>query len=156
MRRFLSSALALGLLASLSALPARADDKSDIAATVQKSIQAFNTGDQKALVALGAPGMQSVIDDFGVHYWASPNALGNWFGDLAAANKKAGMSMNPVSISPAKFVQIDGKRAWATYPLAFSYTMKGTAYHESGLLIYALEKVPAGWRILGIAWGRTA
>ena len=156
MRRFLSTALALGFLVSFCALPARADDKSDIAATVAKSIQAFNTGDQKAVVALGAPGIQTAMDDFGVHYWASPNALGNWFGDFGTMLKKDGMSGVVATITPAKYVEIDGKRAWTTVPMSFSYTMKGSVYHESGVLVYALEKGTGGWRILGIAWGRTS
>jgi hypothetical protein len=156
MRRFISTALSLGFLVSLCTLPARADDKSDIAAIVQKSIQALNAGDQKSVVGLGAPGMQTVIDDFGIKYWASPNALGNWFGDFGGMLKARGVSDVVVAISPAKYVRIEAKRAWATYPATYDYKIKGTAYHESGVLIYALEKVPVGWRILAVAWGRTS
>ena len=156
MRRFICASFALSLLLAFATLPARADDKSDIDATVQKSIAAFNTGNAKAIAALGAPGIQTVIDDFGVHYWASPNALANWFGDFGRMTKAAGAVNSPITVSPAKYVEIDKNHAWATYPIAFSYSIKGTAHSEAGVLAYALEKVAGTWRIQGIAWGRTS
>jgi hypothetical protein len=156
MRRFVISVFALTLALGSFAAPARAGDSSDIDATVQKAVEAFNAADLHAFVSTGAPGNQTVMDDFGIHYWSSPSALGSWFRDFFAVAKQSGLADVRVKLSPPKFSAIDGSRAWGTYPTVYTYRDKGLLKTETGVLVFTLEKISTGWRILGMAWGRTA
>jgi hypothetical protein len=156
MRRFVISTLALMLVLGSFATPARAGYASDIDATVQKAIDAFNAADLHAFIATGAPGSQTVMDDFGIHYWSGPAALGSWFRDFFAMGKQAGLADIRVKVSPPKFSAIDGSRAWGTYPTIYTYRDNGLLKTETGVLVFTLEKINTGWRILGMAWGRSA
>jgi hypothetical protein len=117
--------------------------------------RAFNSGDPKAFASLGAPATQAVIDDIPPHYWNGPNAIADWYRALGEANKASGVTGAVGTLSAAKYVEVDGNRAWATFPLVYTFKIKGAARRLNGTLAFALEKVSAGWRVLGFAWGRT-
>jgi hypothetical protein len=153
-RRLIANALAFILIASLFTAPARADDKSDINAVVTRMAHALNTGDQKVFASLVAPATQAVIDEIPPHYWNGPNAISNWYRDFGSVNKALGVTDALSMFSAAKYIEVDGNRAWATFPMVYTYKMKGAAQRETGTLSIALEKVAAGWRVLGFAWGR--
>ncbi len=158
MKPFASFVLAALVATALAVTPARAADQpglpSGLNATVAAFISAINAGDAKAVAAAGAPASQAVIDDFGPHYWNGPNALYNWFVGFTNDNKAKGLTDATAAVSEPTAFQIDGNRAWVTYPMTFNFKVKGTPGHENGTFTVALEKVHAGWRILGWAWGR--
>ena len=154
MRRFLIVPLAVSLLLGVATLPARASDASDIDAAAQRLAQAFNAQDRKAWTSLEAPSTQAVVDDFGLHFWSGPNALSAWFGAYFSVMKSGGMTDAFIAISPAKYIEVDGKRAWATFPTTYTYKDHGVAKRENGVLIFALQKQHNGWRFLSMSWGR--
>ncbi len=106
-------------------------------------------GDQKAFAALGASATQAVIDDIPPHYWNGPNAIANWFRAVDGANRALGVTDAVGTLSAAKYVEVDGNRAWASFPMVYTFKIKGAAQRETGTLSLALEKVSAGWRVLG-------
>jgi hypothetical protein len=150
-------AILVFLIRSLGTLPAAAsvaDDTANVTGVVQKFFAAFGTGDTKTMASLGAPSNQAVIDEFAPHYWNGPNALLNWYRSFQTMERQFAVTEPKGMVSAPTFVSIDGPRAYASYPMGYTYKDHGKPAHESGYMTVALEKVPSGWRILGWTWAR--
>src|SRR5438105_14456247 len=95
MYKTLSLAAVAAMFVSLPALPAAASDASDVAATIRQYNDDFNKGDAKAAAALCTE-RTVIIDDFAPHLWQGATACRAWSSDLAALEKKDGISNDKV------------------------------------------------------------
>lgn len=153
MNRRVFSALAFALFASFAA-PALADVKDDATAPAFAFVKAVNAGDAKAVAATGAPGSQSIIDDFAPFAWNGPDAISKWFADFQADVKKQGITDLHASLSASPFTTVEGDRAWAPMRMDYTFKVNGATSSEHGLLTFALTKSGDRWLIGGWTWGR--
>ena len=148
-----SLAAVAALFASIPALSAAASDESDVAAVVQQYNDDFNKGDAKSAAALCTE-RTVIIDDFAPHLWQGATACQDWSDQLAALEKKSGISNDRVTRAKAWHLSVTGDRAYAVYPTQYSYKLNGKPVSEKGVWSFAMQKGPSGWRIAGWAWAQ--
>jgi ketosteroid isomerase-like protein len=150
----------LALLAALvltpPAAPAAESGPAAVMAIVNQFVDAFNRGDTKTAVAACAS-PASIIDEFAPHHWDGPNACADWARDLAAANKKAGVTGGIVTLARPWILNVTGDRngnyAYVVIPASYTYRVHGTPAKELGsVFTLALKTTPAGWRIVAWSW----
>jgi hypothetical protein len=145
--------LALAAL-MLIATPAAASDKTDVVKVMQQFVDGLNKGDLK--MALGACADQaSIIDEFPPHEWHGAGACGKWAEDFDADAKKNGITDGVVTLHEARHVDVNADRAYAVVPADYTFKMKGKEVKETrATLTAALQKGPAGWRIIAWTWSK--
>ena len=141
------------LVASIPAAQAQGSEEAAVRATIQQYNDAFNKGDANAAAGLCTE-HSVIIDDFAPHMWQGASTCQAWSSDLAALEKKSGISNDKVTRGKAWHVSVTGDRAYAVYPTAYSYKLNGKPVIEKGVWTFALEKGSAGWRIAGWAWAQ--
>lgn len=145
-------ALAAALTAvSLAATPALGSDKTDVIALVNQYSDAFSTHNMKAANALCAD-HAVIIDDFAPHVWQGATACADWWNAFVADNKKSGISGGVVKLGAPSHVTVTADRAYAVFPLTFTFKHNGTPTTSHGVWTFALHKLAAGWRIAGWAF----
>lgn len=153
--KFILTLLA-AVLVTPAAAPAAESGPAAVMAVVHQFIDGFNRGDTKtALAACASPA--SIIDEFAPHHWDGPNACADWARDLAAANKKAGVTGGIVTLGRPWILNVTGDRngnyAYVVIPASYAYQVHGTAQKEVGsVFTLALKTTPAGWRIVAWSW----
>jgi ketosteroid isomerase-like protein len=141
-------------VAVLSLGAAAADDKTDIMATVNRFVDAFNKGDAKAAAAACAD-ETSIIDEFPPHEWHGAGACSKWMEDYDADAKKNNLTDGVVTMSKPRHVDVTGDRAYVVVPSNYKFKLKGKVVEEVGsMFTLALHKGTAGWRITGWAWAK--
>jgi len=142
------------LAAALAASPAVASEKSDAMAAVKQFDNSFNSGDAKGVVA-ACSDQAIIIDDFPPHVWQGATTCQNWMNDLAAYDKKNGITDGVVKLSKPWHVDVTGDRAYVVVPTKYIYKLNGKRVVESGSVwTLALQKTGTGWRIAGWAWAQ--
>ena len=154
MRRLIAAVtLALVATGRLAAAQASPDQKAALAA-VQRFVDAFNKGDEKALAASCADQV-SIIDDFPPHEWHGAGACATWSKAYDADAKKNGITDGVVTLGTPAHVDVAGDRAYVVGPADYVYTQNGKQVREIGsMFTIALQKVGSGWRITGWAWAK--
>jgi hypothetical protein len=134
--------------AAFAVTPALASDKTDAMATITQFNDAANKADMKAGTALCAD-QASIVDAFAPYSWHSCT---DWWNAFNAFAKNAGMSSVAGTLGKSVRFEVVGDRAYAVIPASFAYKLKGKPMTDSGLWTFALQKLPAGWRITGFGW----
>jgi len=146
--------LLLGLLAAIavatSALAAPADDP--LMAPIHQFIDGFDKGDQKSAAAAFAPTSLTIIDEVPPHIWVGPKALQAWVKDLAAHDKKNGVTDQKVTLGDPTRTITSGDRGYVVVPATYTYSERGAAMREPAQMTYALQKGAHGWKIAGWTW----
>lgn len=141
-------------LAVMTAGPLVASENTDVLATVNQLVNAFNTGDTKSLVAACADEM-SIMDEFPPHEWHGAGTCSKWLADYNADAKKNGITDGIVMIGKAQHVDVTGDRAYVVAPANYTYKEKGKPMKETGSTwTFTLQKAEAGWRVTGWAWAK--
>jgi ketosteroid isomerase-like protein len=143
----------LALAISFIAFPAAASHVSGVMATVKQYNDDFNKGDIAAAVALCTP-QTIIIDDFAPHAWQGASACSDWASALAAYDKKVGITNEAVALGRPLHVSVTGDRGYAVYPTTYTYKRDAMRMTEQGVWTFALQRLPAGWRITGWAWAQ--
>jgi ketosteroid isomerase-like protein len=134
--------------------PAAATDRSDVMATVNQFVGAFNKGDA-AKAAAACANEASIIDEFPPHEWHGVGACSTWMADYDADAKKNGITGGLVTLNEPRYVEVSGDRAYVVAPANYIYTRQGKPVKEAGsILTLALQKGASGWRITGWAWAK--
>ena len=145
------AALVLALTV-LAAAPAAADDKTDVMVPVNQFTDGFNKGDVKTAVAACAD-QASIIDEFPPYEWHGAGTCEKWAADYDADAKKNGITPGSVTLAKPRHIDVAGDRAYVVVPATYEFTQKGKAVKQTGAtLSIALQKLPAGWRIVAWAW----
>ncbi len=141
-------------LATLTAGPAAASERTEVLATVRQFAVSFNTSDTKTLAAACMDPM-SIIDEFPPHEWHGTGALQKWLDDYDVDSKKNGITDGLVTLGTPRHIEITADRAYVVIPTNYTYKMKGKRMKETGSMwTFALQKVAAGWRITGWSWAK--
>jgi hypothetical protein len=148
------AALAAAPVAVSSQTTAASAQTTDVLAPVHQFVDGFNKGDTKS--ALAACGDQtSIIDEFPPHEWHGAGACAKWMNDYDANAKKNAITDGVVTLSAPLHVDVAGDHAYVVIPSNYAYKSKGRTIKETGsLFTFALQKGPAGWRIIGWSWAK--
>lgn len=146
------SILVIVLLALFAQGTNTAQEKAAVAATLHQFVDAFNKGDTKAAAAACAE-ETSIIDEFPPHEWHGADACLKWMNDYDADAKKNSITDGVVTLGSPRHVDVTADRAYVVVPADYTYKQKGKVVKEIGsALTVALQKGPAGWRIIGWSW----
>lgn len=142
--------LAAIFLTTAVSLPGKAiaSDSTDVMATVNSAVTAFNKGDGKTWLTLCAPSAP-VISNTPPYQFQS---CADWWKSNADFNEKNGISGVKVTLEKAWDVAVTGDRAYASLPAALAFKQKGKAMSSSGVLTIALQKASSGWLMTGWSW----
>lgn len=141
-------------LAVLTAGPLVASENTDVMATVQQLVDAFNKNDTKSLLAACTDQM-CIIDEFPPHEWHGAGTCSKWLTDYDADAKKNGITAGNVTIGKPRHVDVTGDRAYVVALANYTYKQNGKPMKETGSTwTFTLQKVEAGWRVTGWAWAK--
>jgi len=142
-------AAAMGIVA---AGPVLATEQTDAMAQVHQFIDGFNKGDVKSALAACAE-QTSIVDEFPPHEWHGAGACAKWASDYESNAKKEGISDGVVTLAKPRHVDVTGDHAYIVVPANYTFKQKGKAKKETNaMMALALQKGPAGWRIVGWSW----
>jgi ketosteroid isomerase-like protein len=141
-------------LTALAALPAAASAQTDVMATVNRFVDAFNKGDTTAVAAMCAE-QTSIIDEFPPHEWHGGGACSKWVNDYNTDALKNGITDGIVTLGTPLHVDISADRAYVVAPANYTYKQRGTEVKEVGsIFTLVLQKGAGGWRLTGWAWAK--
>jgi len=149
MRRLAWAAAAL----LLTGTHAGAATDPQIVAPIQKFMDTFNKGD-----AAGAAATHSATDDLVIidevppYVWHGAKAFGAWAGDLAAYDKKNGITDEAVAISAATRVEATADKAYVIVPAVYTFKQNGAPMRAAAQMTVVLQKGASGWLIHGWTW----
>ncbi|MBI2678654.1 MAG: hypothetical protein HYX28_07710 [Candidatus Koribacter versatilis] len=157
MRKAIILAVAVILIAGGAAAQKKAaegPDKKSVMVTVHRFVDGFNEGDiASALATCASPA--AIIDEFPPYAWSGPTACADWAAAYDAASKKDGMTNGHVTMGKPLFVEVNGDRGYAIFPVSFSYKQKGKPVNEAGArLTIALWKQGSDWKITAWTWSK--
>jgi len=151
MRKIIMMTIAVALATTATLVAA---EQTDVLATVNQLVTAFNQGDNKALVALCTDEM-CIIDEFAPHEWHGPGTCAKWLADYEADAKKNGITEGAVSIGKPRHLDVTGDRAYVVLPANYTFKENGKPKKETDATwTFTLQKVEAGWRVTGWAWAK--
>lgn len=131
-------------------MPGRAiaSDSSGVMTTINTAIASFNKGDGKTWLTT-CTSSATVISNIPPYQYQS---CGDWWTSHAAADKKAEISGEKVTLGKAWNLTVTGDRAYGAFPAGLAYKQKGKAVSTSGVLTIALKKTSGGWLMSGWSW----
>jgi hypothetical protein len=104
-------------LASLLLIPAAlAAPADDVSNAIHQFIDAFNSGDAKAVDAAYAAGSVSITDEFAPYRWTGPHAGHAWAAAYDKHAQATGVSDGNVKYSDTTRTEVDGNYAYAVVP----------------------------------------
>lgn len=120
--------------------------------TIATFIDAANKGNTKGMETAFAP-QATIVDDFPPHRWTGSKAIDAWAADFEKMMKTQGVTDPVMVVSAAKHLVVSGKHAFAPVPGVYTYKIKGKTMNETGVLVFALDRLPDGWKIVSMSWG---
>lgn len=123
-------------------------------AAVGRYIDAFNTGDAKAMGAcFVVPG--TILDGMAPHLWHGPTAAEDWYRDVLAEGEHLGAAGYHVTLGAPLHADVTGDAAYVVSPATMTFKLKGQQVTQSGAFFTtALRKVAGDWRIAAWAWAK--
>jgi ketosteroid isomerase-like protein len=141
-------------VATLVALPTAASAQTDVMATVNRFVDAFNKGDTTT-VGVVCTEQASIIDEFPPHEWHGANACAKWMHDYNVDAEKNGITDGFVTLGKPNHINLSTDRAYIVVPANYTFKQKGKPVQEIGsILTLALQQGATGWRITGWAWAK--
>ncbi|WP_433626396.1 nuclear transport factor 2 family protein [Nocardia sp. CA-120079] len=125
-------------------------------AVVLQYVDAFNSGDSKAMAALCADPMQ-ILDGMSPHVWQGPTASEDWWTDVRREGEHAGASGYHIALGEPRHVDVTGDHAYVVVPATMTVNLRGKQMTQTGsLFTVALGKVGTQWRLTAWAWAKGA
>ena len=126
----------------------------DPMAAVRQYVDAFNSGDRKAMAAACADPMQ-ILDGMSPHVWQGPTASDDWYRDALAEGEHLGATDYRITPGEPRHVDVTGDYGYVVVPVTFEYDLQGKHVTQTGALFtVALRKVGAEWRLTSWAWAK--
>ena len=123
-------------------------------AAVRRYIDAFNSGDAKAMAAGCADPMQ-ILDGMSPHVCQGPTAAEDWWRDALAEGEHVGMSNYAITLDEPRHVDVTGDNAYVVAPATMTFDLKGQQVTRTGsVYTVALRKVGDEWRLAAWAWAK--
>jgi ketosteroid isomerase-like protein len=144
---------ALSVLMLLAVAPAAHAQTTDpeVMAPITKFMETFNKGDVAGAASTHAADAV-IVDEVPPFEWRGQGAFQAWAGDLAAYDKKNGISDEHVAISAATRTEVDGDRAYVIAPAVYTFKQGGASMRASSQMTFALKKESTGWMIQAWTW----
>jgi ketosteroid isomerase-like protein len=151
MKRVRLAALGVALLTAFVCVPSRAAtaDTSGVTALVNAAVASFNKGDGKTWQTL-CMSPAYIISNIPPYMFSTTCA--DWWTAHAASSKKNGFSDEMVTLGKAWQIDVNGDRAYASYPASYSYKQNGKTNKTAGVLTVATQKTASGWLMTGWTW----
>lgn len=144
--------LIIAFTLTLGIAPATAAPASNPMDPVNQFINGMNHNDMKSAAAAYAPSV-SIIDEFPPHHWQGTTAFADWGRDFAADAKKNAITDPIVTLGKPIESSTSGDRSYVVVPATYTFKQNGKVLRESGAtMTFALQRISAGWRIVGWTW----
>jgi hypothetical protein len=122
-------------------------------APIQKFMDSFNKGDMAGAAATHAAVPElSITDEVSPYIWRGAQAFTAWSGDLAANDKKLGITDQAVKISAPTRVETSGDQAYVVVPAVYTFKQGAVAMREAAQMTFVLKKGAGGWLIHAWTW----
>ncbi|MGO8937373.1 MAG: YybH family protein [Mycobacterium sp.] len=126
----------------------------DPMAAVLQYVDAFNTGDPKAMAAACADPIQ-ILDGMSPHVWQGPTAAEDWWRDVLTEGEHLGASGYHISLGEPRHVDVTGDYAYVVVPATMTFSIQGKQVTQTGsFFTVALRNVGAEWRLTAWAWAK--
>ncbi len=126
----------------------------DPMAAVLQYVDAFNTGDPKAMAAACADPIQ-ILDGMSPHVWQGPTAAEDWWRDVLTEGEHLGASGYHISLGEPRHVDVTGDYAYVVVPATMTFSIQGKQVTQTGsFFTVALRNVGAQWRLTAWAWAK--
>jgi ketosteroid isomerase-like protein len=144
---------AISVLASVLLMPVgMAAPVDDVTSAIHHFIDAFNSGDTKAVDAAYANGSVSITDEFAPYRWTGPHAGQTWAAAYDKHAQSTGVSDGRVKYGDVTRTEIDGDSAYAVIPVFYAYREHGVPTQEEAQMTLVLHRSPGGWKIQAWTW----
>lgn len=144
---------AVAILASIFLMPAAmAAPTDDVTTAIHHFIDAFNSGDTKAVDAAYANGSIAITDEFAPYRWTGPHAGQAWAAAYDKHAQATGVADGNVKYSDSTRTEVDGDFAYSVVPVVYSYKEHGVPTEEEGHMTLALHHTSGGWKIQSWTW----
>jgi hypothetical protein len=84
-------------------------------AAVLQYVDAFNSGDRKAMAATCADPMQ-ILDGMSPHVWQGPTASDDWYRDVLTEGEHVGASGYQITLGEPRHVDVTADNAYVVVP----------------------------------------
>jgi ketosteroid isomerase-like protein len=126
----------------------------DPMAAVRQYVDAFNSGDAKAMASTCADPMQ-ILDGMSPHVWQGPTAAEDFWRHVLRAREHLEVSGYRVTLDEPRHVDVTGEYAYVVVPATRTVNIKGRQVTQTGALFtVALRKIGAEWRLTAWAWAK--
>ena len=133
---------------------AAAQQNTEPFAVVQRFIDSYNKGDDKAVIATCAD-QASIIDEFPPYEWHGAGACAGWVASYAKDAAMNGIFGGVVTLGKPRHVDVTGDRAYIVVSADYAYKHKAEPIKETGsTLSVALQKGAGGWKIIAWTWAK--
>jgi ketosteroid isomerase-like protein len=121
---------------------------------VLQYLDAFNSGDPKAMSATCADPMQ-ILDGISPHVWRGPAAGEDWRRDVLTEGERLGASGYYTTLGEPRHVDVTGDYAYVVVPATMSFNIQGKQVAQTdSVFTVALRKVGTEWRLTAWAWAK--
>lgn len=123
--------------------------------TIQTFVGAMDKGDMKTADSTFSPSMAEITDDFAPHHWRGSHAVLAWANDFGKSLATAHITEPNITVAASKHTTVDGAHAFAPLPTIYTYKKNGKPVRETGVLVFALDRTGAAWKIVSMSWAPT-
>ena len=128
----------------------------DPMASLLQYVDAFNSGDPKAMAAACADPMQ-ILDGMSPHVWQGPTASEDWWRDVLTEGEHVGASGYHIALGEPRHVDVGGDYGYVVVPATMTFNLQGKQVTQTGALwTVSLRMVDAEWRLTAWAWAKGA
>jgi hypothetical protein len=126
----------------------------DPMAAVLQYVDAFNSGDRKAMAATCADPMQ-ILDGMSPHVWQGPTASDDWYRDVLTEGEHVGASGYQITLGEPRHVDITADNAYVVVPAIMTFKVQGKRVTQTGsIFTVALRMLGTQWRLTAWAWAK--
>jgi ketosteroid isomerase-like protein len=104
-------------------------------AAVLQYVDAFNSGDAKAMAAACADPMQ-ILDGMSPHVWAGSTAAEDWWGDVLAEGEHLGASGYHITLGEPRHVDLTGDYGYVVVPATMTFNLRGDPVTQNRLALH--------------------
>ena len=128
----------------------------DPMAAVRQYVDAFNTGDVKAMAAT-CPDPMQILDGMAPHVWQGPTASEDWWRDVLTEGEHLGASGYHITLEEPRHVDVTDNHACVVIPATMRFIVQGKQVTQTGsVFTVALGKIGAEWRLTAWSWAKGA
>ena len=130
----------------------QAAPQDDVRATVQRMVEAMNTGD--FTTALSLCSSATIIDQVAPYVFTGADGCTRWIGAVRASIGDLGITAMNVTVDPPMSIDVHDTSAYIVSPMRLAATMKGERVLKNAIGTFVLARGADGWKFTQIVWSR--